>query len=319
MKRFRNILSVFDPESSDRSTFRRAAALAKNNQGRLTVMSVIPELPRGLRMAVTEISAQELQELAIEERRSQAKRLINAIGEKVGDVNFNVVTGTPFIEIIRQVIRDKHDLVMMTGEGKFGLKDRLFGSTSLHLMRKCPCPVWVMKSARRRRYLRIMAAVDSDPINMDQKKYLLNAVIMDLATSMAALEESELHIVHAWHLLGECHMRVFGEASPQEIDQWRYSVRSDHQKQLDDLLGHYSFEGQNYEIHLLEGNPGSLIPELATKKRIDLIVMGTVCRTGIAGFFIGNTAENVLQQVKCSVLTVKPEGFVSPVKVENVR
>jgi len=55
--------------------------------------------------------------------------------------------------------------------------------------------------------------------------------------------------------------------------------------------------------------------DLAAEHGIDLIVMGTVCRTGVAGFFIGNTAENVLQQVDCSVLTVKPEGFVSPVNL----
>jgi nucleotide-binding universal stress UspA family protein len=41
--------------------------------------------------------------------------------------------------------------------------------------------------------------------------------------------------------------------------------------------------------------------------------MGTVCRTGIPGLIIGNTAERVLDVVDCSVLTVKPEGFVSPV------
>ncbi len=41
--------------------------------------------------------------------------------------------------------------------------------------------------------------------------------------------------------------------------------------------------------------------------------MGTVCRTGIPGLIIGNTAERVLDSVKCSVLTVKPAGFVSPI------
>lgn len=55
---------------------------------------------------------------------------------------------------------------------------------------------------------------------------------------------------------------------------------------------------------------------LAAEHGIDLIVMGTVCRIGVAGFFIGNTAENVLQQADCSVLTIKPEGFVSPVKLK---
>jgi len=44
--------------------------------------------------------------------------------------------------------------------------------------------------------------------------------------------------------------------------------------------------------------------------------MGTVCRTGVAGFFIGNTAEDVLNQVESSVLTVKPDGFVTPIELD---
>ena len=66
-------------------------------------------------------------------------------------------------------------------------------------------------------------------------------------------------------------------------------------------------------IHLVEGEPGECISALVDKEDIDLLVMGTVCRTGIAGFLIGNTAEEVLSQVDCAVLTVKPEGFVTPV------
>jgi nucleotide-binding universal stress UspA family protein len=46
---------------------------------------------------------------------------------------------------------------------------------------------------------------------------------------------------------------------------------------------------------------------------VDLVVMGTVARAGIPGFFMGNTAESILNQIDCSVLTVKPPGFVSPV------
>jgi nucleotide-binding universal stress UspA family protein len=61
-----------------------------------------------------------------------------------------------------------------------------------------------------------------------------------------------------------------------------------------------------------------VITSLTAKKRIDLIVMGTVGRTGIPGFLIGNTAETVLRQVNCSVLAVKPEGFVTPVKIEPI-
>ncbi len=67
------------------------------------------------------------------------------------------------------------------------------------------------------------------------------------------------------------------------------------------------------QIHLVKGNPCKEISLLASKDNVDLIVMGSVARTGIPGFIIGNTAESILGQVKCSVLVVKPDGFVSPV------
>jgi hypothetical protein len=43
--------------------------------------------------------------------------------------------------------------------------------------------------------------------------------------------------------------------------------------------------------------------------------MGTVCRTGAAGFLIGNTAETILADVTCSILALKPEGFISPIEM----
>ena len=69
----------------------------------------------------------------------------------------------------------------------------------------------------------------------------------------------------------------------------------------------------NFERHLIKGMPREVLSSFAADHEIDLVLMGTVCRTGIAGMLIGNTAEYVLQQVDCSVLAVKPDGFVSPI------
>jgi nucleotide-binding universal stress UspA family protein len=43
--------------------------------------------------------------------------------------------------------------------------------------------------------------------------------------------------------------------------------------------------------------------------------MGTIARSGVTGLLMGNTAERVFGHVNCSVLAVKPAGFVSPVKL----
>ena len=45
--------------------------------------------------------------------------------------------------------------------------------------------------------------------------------------------------------------------------------------------------------------------------------MGTSCRTGLSGLLIGNAAESILASVRCGVLTVKPDGFASPVMLEE--
>ena len=48
---------------------------------------------------------------------------------------------------------------------------------------------------------------------------------------------------------------------------------------------------------------------------VELLVMGTVGRTGISGFITGNTVERLLPQIPCSLLAVKPPGFESPVSL----
>jgi len=45
--------------------------------------------------------------------------------------------------------------------------------------------------------------------------------------------------------------------------------------------------------------------------------MGTVARTGIPGLIIGNTAESILSDIDCSLLAVKPEGFVTPISMNK--
>ena len=49
---------------------------------------------------------------------------------------------------------------------------------------------------------------------------------------------------------------------------------------------------------------------------VDVIVMRTVARTGLPGLITGNIAEQVLSQITCSVLAIKPDGFVSPITLD---
>lgn len=308
MKQFKNILLLYE---CDRVTLHRAAELAVNNRALLTVVQVVKDMPERWRHINLGGAPLNLQELAVREYQTRLQEFVAPLRQDGVRASTKVLVGTPFLEIIREVIRNKRDLVVMTAEGKGGLKQRLFGSTSLHLIRKCPSPVWVMKPARTKRFPRILAAVDPDP--EDKTRDSLNATILQLASTIATRYKAELHVVHAWTMLYESLMRAHGGFAESDIRSCAKIEERRHRKALDSLLRNYTDGGAR--VHLIEGDADAVIPEFAKTQKVDLLIMGTVCRIGIPGFFIGNTAEKILDEVDCSVLTVKPQGFVSPVEL----
>ena len=90
--------------------------------------------------------------------------------------------------------RNDYDLVIKPARGYSRLSAMLFGSTDLHLLRKCPCPVWIDRPTQARTYQRVLAAVDP----FDDESGNLQRLILDLATSLAAREQAEIEVVHAW-------------------------------------------------------------------------------------------------------------------------
>ena len=303
MQRFKKILILIPTRIEQDETFDRAVELARFNQAAMTVVTVMQETPVYGEPAAEELSSAE-PERQLADRLEQ---LIAPTRDSGLQIDAKVLTGVPFIEVIRQVLKHDYDLVMKTAAGATRQRSALFGSTALHLMRKCPCPVWIAKPTNHKRYRRIMAAVD--PAVWDATKAGLNTLIMDLATSLAQREGGELHIVQAWNP----YLERFGSASRLAADA--AAEPEAHRQSLAKLLTRYRNRGSDPRVHLVKGNPEDVILDAAAKQQIDLIVMGTVGRVGLPGFFIGNTAEEVLQEVDSSVLTVKPYGFETPVSV----
>ncbi|RTR05895.1 universal stress protein [Halomonas nitroreducens] len=318
MKRFKSILYVIEPSAPQEAGLARAVSLAENNQAMLTLIDVIPEEMLDLSLAPRGPSAIEFRDAVIAERRTWIESLILPHADRIA-CHIEVLTGITFIEVIRAVLRDDHDLVIKTAENPEWSR-LLFGSDDMHLMRKCPCPVWLMTPEEKANYRRIVAAVDVDVHRVVPGEQALNDSILEMASSVAVSDFAELHLVHAWDapeagFVGlwaddpdttERHI-VEGEQSRHQVGMDRLTHR------LRERIGADAYDYLSPRVHLPMGSAKKQIPELVGKLKADLVVMGTVARTGIPGFIIGNTAEAVLYQLQCSVLALKPPGFVSPV------
>ena len=314
MKHFKNILFFSNPVAAQDDAIDCAMSLAKQNNARLTIMSVVKAPPTMQEVTVAEAAQMEILAGAIQERQHELEGLAAKCTDAGIVVRTKTEVGIEFVEVIREVLRERHDLVILAANRKSGVLGRLFGSTSMHLMRKCPCPVWVVKPGGRS-YKRILAAVDVTVDAWGRAKHSINPLILQLASAMARMNHSQLHLIQVWSVFEEGYLQVRGDTHEQAIRRLRKETKQDYKQKLDYLLREIDLKDiPHVQIHLKHGDePAPLIVKLARKQRIDLMVMGTVCRTGLAGFFIGNTAEEVLNAVDCSVLTVKPQGFVSPV------
>jgi universal stress protein E len=319
MKRFRNILLVCDNDTVHKSLISRAVWLAEKNGAHVTLVDTIDAAPGELARFFSALPGRGAGDLAHDLEQFHRERLAGiaepfaAKGIKTSKV---VLQGIPFIEIIKLVLNEGHDLVMKGVTGNTSASGLFFSGSDMHLLRKCPCPVWLMKKNKRREYSRVLAAVDPDPT--EKPRDALNTLIMDLATSLSEAEESELHVVNAWEFRAESMLRHSGfmKIQSEEVDRIARAERKKKKLALDSLLEGYQGIDKKKHVHLIKGDARKVIPDFARKKRAELVVMGTVGRTGIQGFFIGNTAEEILNQVECSVLAVKPPGFQTPVPDE---
>ncbi len=310
MRRFKDILVVTPLGTDAEATVMIAAELAAANDARLTLFDVVapfpsrrrarvnPELSRYLQGVITEQRELELEEIA---RRTVGPRAGVAVG-----------VGMPFIEIVRRIALRGHDLVITLPDQPSGLLGLGRASTTMHLLRKCPVPVWVHRPEITERR-DVVAAVgpfsDDEPTSLDRK-------LVELGSSLAERMGGRFHLVHAWELEGESLLR-HGRArlDPGEVDLLVEDAGAAAQESVAKLLAETGLTDADVAVHVMKSRPVPAIVGVADEVKPGVVVMGTASRGGIAGLLIGNTAESTLGELDCSVLAVKPDGFISPVQV----
>ena len=312
MRGFKSILFATDGTEGEKSVLARAVRLASANSAKLTLFATLDAEDHQFDDQETRSVVEAINKTHLEERRNELESLRQEAISEHPQLSIDVVveTGTMALSVILAVLVNHHDLVMKAAEESRGKWQRLFGSGDQKLMRKCPCPVWIVKPLTETHFRRILAAVDLDPTEPDTDA--LAARIMEFATSLAAEEGSELHVVHVWRLAAETALRG-RQIDTTDVDKIVDGIEAAHRSELDGFLGPYPYDKRT--VHFVKGRAGDVIPDLAEGLDVDLVVIGTVGRTGVPGLLIGNTAEEILNSVDCSVLTLKPESFETPIQV----
>lgn len=307
MHRFGNILVVLDRVSAFDDNLLQGKALAERDGAQLTLAVCLQEFGN-------DGDRQDLQSAYVDQLRDRLDELADGLSAAGTDASAKLLFGRPSLEVIVQVLHVGHDLVIKTAQRTGAVRPSPLGATDLHLLRDCPCPVWILPPSGADAGV-VLAAVDTATATSEDA--ILNDSIIETALALAAMTNAPVHLVHAWSLslvqsvLKTPWLNVAGGSNSARVRE-QVDVN---RRRFDDFVARHRLAAQNLQFHYVEGEPEDIIPALARDLDAGVIVMGTESRSGVPELLDGNTVEVILTRVDCSVLAIKPPDFKTPVAI----
>lgn len=300
----RRILAYVPPDAEEGNTALGQALFlgTGTTDSTVTLVTVLEPLPASL----SHYSSKE-RDLSTErnvETRRNLETLAAAATSSDTAIETKVLVGRTATSIVQEALRGKYDVVLKAAENQ----DSLLGATATRLMRACPCPVYIVHPKMKQPPKRVLIAIDASakqPREIALQRKILNT------TQLLTPKEAELHALHVMPNSSDHFLQ--GRMKSSEYHSYLDDRLSAARESLEHLIADSTLILSPERIHVRRGRPSDAILDFARQRSIDLVALGTLARTGVSGFLIGNTAERILRRVESSVLGIKPSDFVSPI------
>lgn len=307
MTLYSKILVVLDPSVTEQKALIRAAELAKLQPCQLTAFLSIYDFSYEMTTMLSGEERESMRQAVINDRELWISELVANYQEQGLKIDIQVVWhNRPFEAVVQAVLEKQYDLVIKGTHDHDVLKSMIFTPTDWHILRKCPCPVLLVKDHDWPQHGNIIAAVNAG--SEQEHHSSLNQRIIQQSKLLATLLKGKVHLVNAFPGTPVNIAIEIPEFNPQEYNQ---TMKLHHMDAVKKLA--LEFELPSNQTHVLEGMPEDVIPQMAQQLDAEMVVIGTIGRTGLSAAIIGNTAEHVIDRLDCDVLAVKPAGFVCPI------
>ena len=218
----------------------------------------------------------------------------------------------PFEAIIQEVVAGGHDLLLKMAHQHDKLESVIFTPTDWHLLRKCPCPVWMVKDQPWPEGGKAVVAVNLAS-EEDYHNSLNEKLVKETLQLADQVNHTEVHLVGAYPVTP---INIAIELPEFDPSVYNDAIRGQHLLAMKALRQKFSIDEKM--THVEKGLPEEVIPDLAEHLQAGIVVLGTIGRTGISAAFLGNTAEQVIDHLRCDLLVIKPYpayGFGRPGKL----
>lgn len=292
MLELQKLLVVIEGDSDYQPALEKAAQLAKfaGSELLLVLANYSPYLEDGYYF--DPIEATKLRQSHAHEQQQYLEALANPLRDGGLQVTLKTLWGNPPIEEILSYIEEMQPSLVIKATRQHKKLARMFLSNEdWELVRHCPCPLLLVKGKRWEANPVFIAAVD--PGHSHDKPAALDHKLLACSKDLANIAGGSVHAFHCRWVPPLSGLYPLMMDAP-ELSGGLVSLAEQHE------IGSSNCHGSTREIEFS-------LPALCNKLGASAVVMGAVSRSRLDQFFIGNTAEKVLDHLEVDVLVIKPD------------
>jgi universal stress protein E len=232
----------------------------------------------------------------VDVEQQKLDKLLAPYAERIAWSEARVIWNKRANEAIAEEVKLKQaDLLIKPLGTHHGIADFIATPLDWKVLRSAPCPVLISKSQEWASGGNVLAAVDMG----DRDHTALSEAVLETAATMSRVLDAQLHVVCAYPDLGQA---VNDYQVAMDYDGIKEDMREARESALTQMLSRLGIEPA--ETYLQEGKPGKVIKQTANRLDATVTVVGTAARSAFSKIVIGNTSEDVLNQLDGDILTV---------------
>lgn len=303
MNRIEYILVLVDPTVDHHPCVTKAALLAERLKARLELFVCDTKAAREKRLLAYTMNHRNAP--FVYDPRAQLEALAAPLRARGLDVVAETEHASRLHSgLVDRVNRTTADLIVKDTHHHSLSRRTVFTNTDWELIRCCRVPLLLTKEKEWPITPRIAAAID--PGHVNDKPALLDHYILENASFLVSQLAGEMHVIHAFVPTSvAAAAAATAPLMPVQLDFSR--EREATVRNVRSLLAECGVETAN--LHLELGGPAELLPDVAARLGIDVMVMGAISRSGVKRVLMGSTAEDVLERLPCDELIVKSPDF----------
>jgi universal stress protein E len=201
------------------------------------------------------------------------------------------------LAILNETNASDYDLVVMNNQHHNTIINEFIPSCEAHLLRESNLPILIVGNKCWQRQGHILTALETAGSTIAHKE--LNQHLLDDTQQLASLLENDIHLLNCY-----------------QLENWSMSVNPSHslftdEEQRSHYWDHLIDSAKAYHLgddhlHLEQGLPDHIIPEIAHKCNANLLVIGAGEHHGFINELKGHTSSVIIDQLKCDILAIKP-------------